>query len=186
MAQYNEDYDQFSAETVSQVEIEQRQQVLEIIDFLRTLPLYKNIELVEIAENIGVRQSRQMKSIRTFTLNDIQNATKFEDRIAHCANSVDVHQKVGVNYVPNKKTNYYIPLSCMISKDISNLMGVGKCVDADKFAFGAIRVMTPCIAMGQAAGITLALATKEDLPVKAVDVKKVQTLLLENGAYLGE
>jgi len=186
MAQYNEVYDQFSAETVSQVEIEQRQQALEIIDFLKTLPLYKNAELDEIAENIGVRQSRQMVSIRKFTLSDIKNATKFDDSIAFCSNSVDVHQKKGCYYAVDKKLNYYIPLSCMISKDFINLMGVGKCIDADKFAFGAVRVMPPCIAMGQAAGITLALSTKEGLPVKDVDVKKVQTQLLENGAYLGE
>ena len=186
MAQYNDDYDQFSAEEVSRIEIEQRQQALEIVEFLKTLPLYKNAELVEIAENIGVRQSRQMKAIRQFTLQDIESGQKFEDHIAYCSNSVDVHQKVGVSYVPNKKNNYYIPLSCMISKDLSNLVGVGKCIDADMFAFGAVRVMPPCIAMGQAAGITLALAIKENLPAKAVDVKQVQNLLLENGACLGE
>ena len=184
MAQENDDYDQFGAESVSNVEISQREQVREIFEFLKTLPPYKNIKLVKTADKIGVRESRRMSAIRKFTLSDIENVVKFEDRIAKCANSVDVHLKHGSYYSAQKKNNYYIPLSCMISKDFSNLMGVGKCIDADRYAFSAVRVMTPCIAMGQAAGITLAKAVKEGVAIKDVDVKAVQTQLIKENAII--
>ena len=184
MAQENDEFNQFSAESISNVEISQREQVEEIIAFLKTLEPFKNVKLVKTADKIGIRESRRMRSIKKFTLADIESGSKHQDRIAKCANSVDVHLKEGVNYITNKKCNYYIPLSCMISKDFINLMGVGKCIDADRYAFGAVRVMTPCIAMGQAAGITLAKAVKENRAIKDVNVKEVQQKLVEQGAII--
>ncbi len=184
MAQENDGFDQFSAEGVTNAEISQRKQVEEIFEFLKTLPPYKNIKLVKMADKIGVRESRRMRAVKQFTLADIESGEKHADRIAKCSNSVDVHLKHGSIYTEQKRTNYYIPLSCMISKDFTNLMGVGKCIDADKFAFGAVRVMTPCIAMGHAAGITLAKAVKENKAIKDVNVLEVQKDLVKQGAII--
>lgn len=184
MAQHNEDFNHFSLEEVSNVEIAQRAQIEEIIAFLRTLEPFRNVKLVKSADRVGIRESRRINAIYKFTLSDVQSGVKFRDRIAKCSNSVDVHQVQGVNYVANKSGDYYIPLSCMISKDISNLMAVGKCIDADRFAFGAVRVMPTCIAMGEAAGITLAISVKENVLVKDVDVLSVQQELRMHGAII--
>jgi hypothetical protein len=51
-------------------------------------------------------------------------------------------------------------------------------------AQGAIRVMPSCIVTGQGAGVAAALAAKENIPVRKVDVKKLQTELASQGVKL--
>ena len=115
---------------------------------------------------------------------DIQSAKKFDDRIAVCANSIDIHLKKGVAYSAHNDKNYYIPLSCLIAKDIDNLLTAGKSLSSDKYAFAAVRVMPPCAAMGEAAGVTAAIAALKGINVTDVDYKEVQSTLRSNGAYL--
>jgi nicotinate-nucleotide pyrophosphorylase (carboxylating) len=51
-------------------------------------------------------------------------------------------------------------MGSLISKNIKNLLAAGKNLSADKFAHAAVRVMPPCMAMGEAVGIAAALAVK--------------------------
>ena len=67
---------------------------------------------------------------------------------------------------------------------MKNLLAVGRCLSADRFALAAVRVMPPCFAMGEAVGVTSALALGKGGDVNAVNAKDVQRVLLDNGAYL--
>lgn len=187
MAQVDEQINELDGEVITNAEISQRQQIAEIVTFLKkNIPGLENIKLVKTGSDIGIRESRRMVGKTVFSVDDIMSAKKFDDRIAVSANSIDIHQKVGVAYTAHAKDNYYIPLSCLISINMDNLLGAGKCVSADKYAFAAIRVMPPCIAMGEAAGVTAALAAKRNISADAVPYADVQKILLENGAYLGD
>lgn len=182
MAQIDDQFDEKDAETVSNEHIDQRKQILKIFEFLKTnIPALKNIKLISTASNIGYRESTRLVGKSTLTLDDMQNATYFDDRIAVCANSIDIHQKVGVSYSAHISKSYYIPLSCLISENITNLFTAGKSLSADKYAFAAVRVMPPCMAMGEAVGIASAMLAKTG----TVDSKEVQTELVKRGAYIG-
>ncbi len=186
MTQMDGQLNELDGKAVTVAEIEQRQQIIRLVDFLRSrIPGLENVRIVATASDIGVRESRRMVGKTLFCLEDIQNAHKFDDRIAVCANSVDIHHKDGVKYIAHQTENYYIPLSCLISHNIDNLLTAGKSLSADKFAFAAVRVMPPCVAMGEAAGVTAALAAAADIPAAEVPYGEVQRILLENGAYLG-
>ena len=186
MTQMDGQLNELDGKAVTVAEIEQRQQIIRLVDFLRSrIPGLENVRIVATASDIGVRESRRMVGKTLFCLEDIQNAHKFDDRIAVCANSVDIHHKDGVKYIAHQTENYYIPLSCLISHNIDNLLTAGKSLSADKYAFAAVRVMPPCVAMGEAAGVTAALAAAADIPAAEVPYGEVQRILLENGAYLG-
>ena len=60
----------------------------------------------------------------------------------------------------------------------------GRCVSADSTAAGAIRVMPPCMGIGQAAGTAAALAVKEKSTVRNIDATKLRQVLKSNGVYL--
>jgi hypothetical protein len=49
---------------------------------------------------------------------------------------------------------------------------------------GAIRVMATCMAMGEAAGRAAKMAVRDDVSPAEIDVGKLQSELLERGAYL--
>lgn len=187
MAQVDEQLNELDCEAVSNAEIAQRQQIQKLVAFLQEeIPGLENIKLVATASDIGIRESRRIVGKTIFCLEDIKNARKFDDRIAVCANSVDIHQKNGVAYTAHTSDSYNIPLSCLISNSIDNLLTAGKSLSADKYAFAAVRVMPTCIAMGQAAGITAAIAAEQDISANAVSYRQVQSLLLRGGAYLGD
>lgn len=186
MAQEDNMLDELDPEAVTTAEISQRRQITEIIRFLKnTIPALRNIRLIETASDIGVRESRRMLGRHMFCLEDIQKHTKFADRIAVCANSVDIHLPEGVSYTAHDGENYYIPLSCLLSRDIDNLLAAGKCLSADKYAHAAVRVMPPCMAMGEAAGITAALASRMGCRHFEVDPSEVQRIIVALGGYIG-
>lgn len=186
MAQVDEQLNELDGEAVTNAEIDQRKQIMKLIEFLRkNIPGHENIELITTASDIGVRESRRMVGKTVFGLEDITSARKFSDRIAVCANSIDIHEKDCVKYITHSDENYYIPLSCLISKNIDNLLTAGKSLSADKYAFAAVRVMPPCMAMGQAAGITAAIGAKKKLAAACVPYEEVQDILIKNGAYIG-
>ena len=119
------------------------------------------------------------------TVDDLVNSTDFADKVVACSNSIDVHCKDRVVYQTRKSEKcYYIPLSSLIVRGFSNLLVAGRCLSADRFALAAVRVMPPCFAMGEAVGVTSALALGCGADVGRVDVKEVQRVLTNNGAYL--
>ncbi len=186
MAQEDDPLNELDGEAVTEAEIRQRKQIPMIVQFLRdTVPAMKNIVLVDSAESIGVRESRRMVGRTLFTREDVVEGRFFDDRIAVCANSIDIHQKSRVSYTTHTGKSYTIPLSCLISADMDNLTAAGKCLSADKFAFAAVRVMPPCIAMGEAVGILSAYASARTCAAADVPYTDVQKELLARGGYLG-
>ncbi|MBE7053484.1 MAG: FAD-dependent oxidoreductase [Ruminococcaceae bacterium] len=186
MAQIDEQINELDNEEITKGEISQRLQIQKIVEFMRkNIPGLENAELFATASDLGIRESRRIVGKTLFCLDDIQQAKKFDDRIAVCANSIDMHQKDRVSYTAHTGKNYYIPLSCLISNSVDNLLTAGKSLSADKYAFAAVRVMPPCIAMGEAAGITAALAAQKSVAAGDVPHEEVQKILIDNGAFLG-
>ena len=72
----------------------------------------------------------------------------------------------------------------LLPVEIDGLLLAGRCVSADSTAAGAIRVMPPCMAMGQAAGVAAALSVKAEIAPATLDVATLQSTLLADGVYL--
>lgn len=66
----------------------------------------------------------------------------------------------------------------------AGLLGAGCCISADSEAAGAVRVMPPCMAMGQAAGTAAATAVKNGCRPDEIDSAMLRETLRTDGAYL--
>ena len=53
---------------------------------------------------------------------------------------------------------YDIPLRALIAKDVDGLMMAGRCISGDFISHSSYRVTGNAVAMGEAAGVTAALA----------------------------
>ena len=175
-------------ESLTSAEIEGRQQADMILRFLRKyVPGCENARIKSTASYIGIRESRHIQGDYRLTADDLLDSKVPEDSILLAANSVDVHGRFGPTsneYVPIKGDYYGIPYRSLLPRGVEQLLIAGRCVSADSTAAGAIRVMPPCMGMGQAAGIAAALAVKTGTTVRKVDAQTIRSVLKENGAYL--
>ncbi len=187
MAQEDSPVNELNPACLTQAEISQRQQIPVLLAFMRKyVPALRHVRLVESAAELGVRESRRMVGRTLFTGEDIRNHTHFPDRIAVCANSIDIHKPGMVSYTPyDGEGCYTIPFSCLLSRDMDNLMAAGKCLSADPQAFAAVRVMPPCMAMGEAVGLAAAMAVEKDCMPYEMDIGALQAELVRRGGYLG-
>lgn len=107
---------------------------------------------------------------------------RFPDAIANGSYHIDVHDpKTGQFRFQEPRGDFYqVPLSIMVSGKLPNTELAGRMVSADREAFGGIRVMVNMNQVGEAAGVTAALAASSARPmdsVKAEDVRKALSTL---------
>lgn len=165
----------------------------------------KNYALDWIGQVPGKRESRRIMGQYLMTEHDPQNRTVFEDEIAFGGWFIDLHTPGGLlandsepasgeNYntfseyaVKSYAGPYGIPLRCLISKDVDNLMMAGRNVSTTHAALGTVRVMGTTALMGQAAGTAAALSLKKGVPVHTAPktiIKDIQQQLLRDGCFL--
>ena len=175
--------------SLTKAEIVGRQQVDEITRFFRKyVPGCQDARIKATASHIGIRESRHIKGEYRLTADDLLNSVVPEDSVFVAANSVDVHGRFGPKsneYVPISGKYYGVPYRSLVPVEIDGLLVAGRCLSADSTAAGAVRVMPPCMAMGQAAGTAAALSVQNHCTVRKLDVKELISVLKENKVFLG-
>ncbi|MBS6646483.1 MAG: FAD-dependent oxidoreductase [Clostridiaceae bacterium] len=176
--------------SLSKGEMEGRRQVEEILHMIRTyIPGCGNAKLMSTASSLGIRESRHIRGEYRLTLEDILQGKVPDDRVLVCSNSVDVHGRYGPRsneYLTIEKGAYYgVPYGCLVPCDVDGLLVAGRCISAESQAAGAVRVMPPVMAMGQAAGMAAAISVKTGKEVRFIDRETLKERLIENQVYLG-
>ncbi len=174
--------------SLTSAEMTGRQQVEEITRFFKKyVPGCSNIKVKASASHIGIRESRHIKGDYRLTASDLLSASVPYDSVLIAANSVDVHGRFGPKsneYIPIDGDFYGVPYRSLLAYGVEGLLLAGRCVSADSTAAGAIRVMPPCMAMGEAAGTAAAIAVKKGIAPRSVDVEELRSALRKNGAVL--
>ena len=186
------DHDATDAASLSEAEQIGRRQCAELDRFLRArVPGFEHAMLEFTGftgPTVGVRGSRQLVGCHTLTAEDILSCRAFEDRIAHSAYPIDIHNPKGEGtdstFMTRKGTYYSIPYSIMICPQLDNLIVTGRCVSATFEAQAAIRTTPTVGAMGQAAGVAAAMAAAAEGNTREVNVQALQRTLVDQGAYL--
>ncbi len=180
--------DATNSKSMTDAHVEARKQVIDSYNTLvETVDGFENSAISQVASVFGVRESRHIKGEYTLTVEDVANGVKFDDRIACYGFGMDVHirsKEMSGNFKVEVAPVYYVPLRCLLPKNVENLMVAGKTISCLSQAAGGLRCMPCAMSMGQAAGATVSIANKNNLKVKNVDYKLVQQLLLNHGAIL--
>ncbi len=174
---------------VTNAEITAREQMFEMYHFLRdNIPGFEKSQLLYSAGEIGVRESRMIVGEYVLNQDDLVSCTKFDDAIAAGNYDIDIHNPEGAgtsHYYFPAGTWYTIPYRSLQPKNADNLLVAGRCVSATHEAQASIRVMPIVTTLGEAAGTAAAVAAKHNVGVKDIDVKELQTILTDNGAFTG-
>ena len=156
--------------------------------FQKYLPGFENVRLVRTARQIGVRESRQIVGEYTLTGADAESCRQFDDAIAQCCYSIDIHEPDSEKTTMKefaRGTHFDVPWRCLIPKQgPANLVIGGRCISATQEAMSSFRVSPSVMAIGEAAGVTAALAASNGCHAKSVSPEAVRLRLLETGGIL--
>ncbi len=174
---------------VMQAELVLRKQIEQVTDFLRRyVPGYQNCYIKTTASTLGVRESRRFTGEYVLNDNDLRNGRRFNDVVVHDANCViDIHNPTGggqAEGLPEVVKPYDIPYRCLIPEKIDNLILSGRCISGTHRAHASYRIMSICMAIGEAAGVAAALSSRLGVNPRKLDYKKVQQVLIEKGIVL--
>ncbi|MEW5820725.1 MAG: FAD-dependent oxidoreductase [Cyanobacteriota bacterium] len=145
-----------SAEDLSYAQITGRKQIRRLTNFVKKyFPGFENAFIVNTANNIGIRDSRRIKGRYTLTTDDITSSRKFKSAVARCNYPIDIHSTNSGEggLISLKENDYYeIPLECLETHEINNLLVTGRCISADFSAQASLRIQPTCWSMGESAG----------------------------------
>lgn len=125
---------------------------------------WEGIQIVATAEQIGVRDGRRIAGRYSMRKEDLTKGARYDDGVARVTFPADVHattkDKAGEGNSNRGVVSqpYDIPLRALIAKDVDGLMMAGRCISGDFIAHSSYRVTGNAVAMGEAAGVTAALA----------------------------
>lgn len=172
---------------LTEAEIRLRKQVLQVYDFLkREIGGFERSYVVDTGVQVGIRETRHLVGDYTLTEEDVLYGKAFDDGVSCGTFAIDIHPPKGKKqiFTGSGKAVYEIPYRCMLPQGIDNLLVAGRPISATHTAFGSIRVMATCMAMGQGAGTAVALAAKRSCSTRDIDIAELRKELMRGGQYL--
>jgi hypothetical protein len=138
------------------------------------------------ASYAGVRETRRLIGEYVLTGDDVVAGRKFDDAIACCAAPIeDHHSGKDVHWRYVEGDGYYqIPYRSLLPREIDNLLVAGRCLSATHEAQASARNSAQCMAMGEAAGVSAAIALSQSIQPRDVDLRQLRDELLEEGVIL--
>ena len=134
------------------------------------------------ASLIGVRETRHFEGIESLSAEDILEAKVYDNWVVRRAYfNFDVHNltgasldKTGVQHKWTQNNDYTIPYGCLLPRNIEGLLLSGRNISGSHLAHSNFRIMSVCIALGEAAGAAAALSVKQGKKLRDIDVKEIQ------------
>lgn len=146
-----------------------REHAIRLARFLKNnLPGFEKSRIEHTATQVGVRGTRQIVGEASPSLDEVKTK-KFDDTVVK----------------PYAKREMRLPYGCILPQNVENLLVAGRCISAEDEAMGHLRLLPVCSTTGQAAGTAAALALRQGVAPRLLDVSVLQKTLLEQGMELG-
>ncbi len=167
-----------------------RREIHKLMSILnKYFPGFENAKIKTVAPQLGIRETRRIIGEYMMTIEDLSMEREFDDCIGFSMYGWDLpdpekpsvqplanDKKSGYTYKVRKGLSTPIPYRIMVPKTIENLICPGRAVSVERQVLGPVRVMAPCMAMGEAAGMAAIQVVNQNISFSEVDVK----LLKEN------
>ena len=169
-------------------ELAGRQQALDAFTFIRDrTPGFEDSYIVDIAPQIGIRETRRIIGAYQLTEDDVLGCADFDDTIGVNGWPVEAHVAGTVEFRWQRDERGFnqLPFRIMVPPATANLYVAGRCASMTHGAQSAARVTGPCFVMGEAAGVAAGMALSAGVTGDRIDVPELQRRLENQGAFLG-
>lgn len=175
-----------------------RREVHKLMDIFRQyFPGFKDAQIKTIAPQLGIRETRRIIGDFMLSVEDLEENREFEDCIGFSMYGWDLPHPdkpseqpfanddvTGYKYKVKKGLSTPLPYRIMIPKPIENLICPGRAVSVEGQVLGPVRVMAPCMAMGEASGTAAGQVINNKIPFNQVDLVKLRQKLKDVGAII--
>ena len=166
-------YSGLDVDDLSAVEIRSHRAMAAHLDFYRAhAPGFEQAWMMLSAPQIGVRHTRRLVGTDAVLRSRWSEGTALPDEVAVTP------------AVSPKFPNISIPYGALVPVQLDGLLACGRHVSCDRNSHGFMREIPQCWLTGQAAGAAAALAVRQGVQPRAVDIAALQAELLRQGAYL--
>ena len=179
-----------NVEQLSFGELEGRRQIRYVFDFIKTrVPGFEGAYIVDIATDIGIRETRRIIGPYQLSEADILGCVDFPDTIGVNGWPVEAHVAgdVVIKFpsMPDPRGYNQLPFRMILPQHIDNLLVAGRCASMTHAGQSSARVSGPCFVMGQAAGAAADLALAAGVACRDIEVTTLQARLEADGVFLG-
>ena len=191
------------ATELTEAEIEGRRKIYALCELLKKYDDPKQA-VVALPSQIGIRETAHFVTQFRACEMDLLLGKSYEDTVMRGTYRIDIHHHndngITFKYLDGRKKTFYgkandvvvsnwmeelgieqapapyyqIPFRILVQEKIGNLIPVGRMLNADRGAFGALRVMVNLNQLGEAAGTAAYLALQEQRPIWEICGKTVQ------------
>ena len=168
-----------------------RAEVAQLFEVMRRhIPGFSGVRLKAVAPMLGVRESRRIDGQVRLTVEDVRSGRPLPDTIGYSAYGWDMPDPKRPSHQPfhskgfSKPPFTAIPLSVMVPQAIGNLVCPGRAISVEREVLGPLRVMAPCMAMGEAAGLAAHTVASEGGDFAGVDADRLREVLRGAGAIV--
>jgi hypothetical protein len=196
----------WNAEHVMQAEFSGRNRARKLVSFLqKRIPGFESCYLIDVSDHVGTQDTRRIIGEYVLTRKDVHDGRTFDDDIALIAiswpdGSASEDEGWGMHNIveimddnwkkalkgPRFKTTFGIPYRCLIPKGFDGILVAGQTISMTYMAHepGPSRGMIPSMHYGQAAGTAAAIASKQGISPRDVDVPTLRKTLENQGVNL--
>ena len=201
-----------TADGLTFVEMEGRRKAYALCDLINK-HTDANVKVAALSSLAGIRETNHYDTITKACGWDMLNGVRYDDAILNGTYRIDIHDEDGGvkfyyldgktvymkgierNYIygnwrdekgiTSPAAKYYqIPFSVLVQKNYKNIIAAGRMINADKMAFGALRVMVNLNQLGEAAGVASYLALNKGCAIYNLCGKEVHQKLKDGGSAL--
>ncbi|HWL51604.1 MAG TPA: FAD-dependent oxidoreductase [Chthoniobacteraceae bacterium] len=154
-----------NADEVTRATLRARRELHRLIRALRKLGNpWKDLRIVATGEQIGIREGRRIAGRYLVSLEDLLTGARHPDAVCRVTAGIDIHSIDPSHGTQASKDNkirtqpYDIPLRALLAREVDGLMMAGRCISGDFFAHSSYRMTGNAVVMGEAAGVTAAIA----------------------------
>ncbi|HTU01452.1 MAG TPA: FAD-dependent oxidoreductase [Candidatus Sulfotelmatobacter sp.] len=187
-----------SAEDLTRAQQESMAQIRALAKFVQAeVPGFERASVLETAVAIGVRETRRIVGDYVLGIEDCEKARRFSDAVAtsvaHMVPGVEIHSPdggegdAGDPYVAGLVlpfNEFSVPLRCLLPRGLEGILVAGRCISTTHEADGWTRSMPIAMQVGQGAGTAAAIAVRDGVEPRRVDMAKVHAALQRQGGHV--
>ena len=175
---------------LSAAELQGRAQIVDFLGFLRECaPGFEQAYLLEIAPQVGIRETRRMLGAYQLSEADVLNCADFADSIGVNGWMIEEHVAGNVSFrwqnIPHCRGYNQLPYRMLLPLEVDNLLVAGRCASMTHGGQSAARVSGACFVMGQAAGTAAALSLRTAQRPHDIALATLHHQLTQDGVFLG-